>query len=147
MGIFKNKYTKTKNNTFRKKLPLLQVFLSAMPEKTQIQLSTRFAKVKANFEFGTWIPVFLAERYVNDSIQKGFQVWCNTETSSAFLYGAGWVSKKDQASIIIWLQDITQPGQKGQIMIKHLSPPIQMITFYSSGVEPDKTISKKRDFY
>ena len=132
MGLFKKKISKNKKNAIGKNLPLLQVFLSTMPKSTQIKQSSRFANVKANFEFGTWIPVPLVDRLINDAMNKGFVVWSNSDANSAFLYGAGRIAKNKQVNIIIWLQKITQPGQKGQIMIKHTIPAPRLIKFDSS---------------
>jgi hypothetical protein len=106
---------------------LLDICLSAMPTATQIQQKARFASVSANFEFGLFVPKPAAERLAGESMQKGFTVWGNIDSASAFLYGAGMVGRKEFTPIMTWLRNAATPGQKIQVGIHNTNEPMKLI--------------------
>jgi len=114
-------------------LPLLQICLSAMSHSTQVHQEARFAAVRANFEFTTWVPLDAAERLANAAMRKGFTVWGNTDATSAHLYGAGIVRDEDAvADAVVWLRSITARGQTGQALVHHVRPPHRLIEYDST---------------
>lgn len=100
-----------------KKLPLLRLLLAAMPETTRSQVHQSFSQVNANIEFATWIHPHLYGLIVPEANKMGFVTWQNKDLHSVFLYGAGAFPLSAAWDIIDWLQQITFPGQKGQIII------------------------------
>jgi hypothetical protein len=114
-------------------LPLLQVCLSAMPRQTQAQQGARFAGVRANLEFATWVPLDDAEQIAYAAMQKGYVVWGNSDATSAHLYGAGIVKGEDGVvDAIMWLRSITKRGENGQALVHNTRPPHRLIKFDST---------------
>lgn len=106
---------------------LLDMCLSAMPMATRIQQKARFTSVSANFEFGLFVPKQSAERLAGESMQKGFTVWGNIDSTSAFLYGAGMVGREEFTSMMTWLRNAAAPGQKIQVGIHNPNEPMKLI--------------------
>jgi hypothetical protein len=121
-----------KGQTDNKKLVLLERYLSAMPDSTQIQQRSRFETVEANFEFGTWVPKDNAEQIGSVAMGKAFVVWGNIDATSAFLYGAGIVESGKVAETIVWLRNITAPGEKGHARVFQTGSDERIIEFDSS---------------
>jgi len=114
-------------------LPLLQICLSAMPHSTQLQQEARFAAVRANFEFATWVPLDAAAQLANAAMRKGFAVWGNCDAASTHFYGAGVVRDEDAVvAALLWLRSITARGQRGQALVHHAHPPHRLIEFDST---------------
>lgn len=106
---------------------LLDMCLSAMPMATQVQQKARFASLPANFEFGLFVPKPAAERLAGESMQKGFTVWGNIDSTSAFLYGAGMVGREEFTPLMTWLRNAATSGQKIQVGIHNPGEPMKLI--------------------
>lgn len=129
-----NWFEKLSNKNHQKTYPvlggkgtMLEVYLSAMPFETQVQQKSRFATVKANFEFGAFIVLQSAEQIAVEAMQKGFTVWVNSDSNSAFLYGAGMIDPDSFTVFSNWLRIAAVPGQKIQFAIHNLSEPVKLI--------------------
>jgi hypothetical protein len=107
-------------------LPLLNIFLSKVNEQTQKQQSERFAGIKANFEFATWVSIIDVEKIVEESMQRGFTVWCNTDSAGAFLYGAI-MTGDDITQHTMWLSHITVKGEKCQVFFQKKNSKLKSI--------------------
>lgn len=106
---------------------MLDVYLSSMPKDTQVQQKSRFAAVRANFEFGLFIQMQAAEQIAGEAMQKGFTVWGNVDATSAFLYGAGIIDQDRFVEIMTWLRNAATPGQKIQTAIYNPHEPVKLI--------------------
>ena len=106
---------------------MLEVYLSSMPRETQVQQKARFARVVANFEFGFFVHMQAAERLVGEAMQKGFTVWANVDSTSAFLYGTGMVDQDEVVNVMNWLRTAAVSGQKIQVGIHNLGEPIRFV--------------------
>jgi len=114
--------------------PLLDLLLSTMPLDTSQKVSAAFAPVSSNFEFYTWIPMSQTQSIADEANRRGFTIWGNTDATSAILYGAGRVSEDQLASVIVWLREITTPGDgvKGSALVTQPGATSRLIEFDSS---------------
>ena len=115
-----------KTNEICTELPLLNIFLSKVNEQAQKQQSERFAGIKANFEFATWVSIIDVEKIVEESMQRGFTVWCNTDSTGAFLYGAI-MTGDDITQLTMWLSRITEKGKECQVFFQEKNSKLKSI--------------------
>jgi hypothetical protein len=128
-------FGKSSNNTQKQfsyptpgtKGTMLEVYLTTMPVATQVQQKTRFASVSANFEFSAFVYMENAEKLAMEIMKKGFTVWVNSDTSSAFFYGAGMIEPDDFSELSTWLGNAAVPGQNIQFAIHNSGEPIKLI--------------------
>lgn len=106
---------------------LLDQFLSHMPMSTQTQQRARFASVAASFEFGLFVPMQSANRLAGEAMQRGFTVWGNIDSTSAFLYGAGLVGQEEFTGVVGWLRGAAVPGQKAMLAIHNPGEPMMVV--------------------
>ncbi|MBN1694512.1 hypothetical protein JW879_03815 [candidate division WOR-3 bacterium] len=109
-------------------LTLLKQYLSAMPPLTQIDQYNRFYDLKADFEFGTWIPLNDVDKLVKRFMDWGFTVWCNADSRTAFLYGAKKLKKEEISDLVMKISRITVKGKKGQAFVNKEDSQPQFIT-------------------
>jgi hypothetical protein len=114
--------------------PLLDLLLSHMPMDTFEKVRTAFAPVCSNFEFFTWVPLAHTQSIANEANRRGFTVWGNTDATSSILYGAGTIREGQLTEVMLWLREITVPGEnvKGSALISQPGTQPRLIEFDSS---------------
>ena len=80
---------------------LLEQMLANKTVETKKQVSSAFANISCNFEFAVSVTMSQMQRHMDDANEKGFVVWCNQDSKSAVIYGAG--SIYDVADCLSWL--------------------------------------------
>ena len=112
-------------------LPLFQVIMSTLPIHIKLKQIKRFSIIHSNFEFSTWVSKNKIEKLALDAMNRGFEVWGNVDSYSAFLYGAGYIIQNDKINTIKWLKKITGKGKSGQILLKLPNTQYQLIEIFS----------------
>ena len=102
---------------------------------TQIEQNNRFEYLEANFEFGTWILLDDADILVKRYMNRGFTVWCNADSESAFLYGAKKVKEEDISRLVMEISQITLKGKEGQALLLRENSKKQFITIEGGLIE------------
>jgi|GEM_PF-5243004 len=120
-------------------LPLLHYYLALLPRSVRQRQESRFRHVRADLEFVTWVPRHDAGRCAREAIRLGFTVWASVDQASAFLYGAGaGMRAASRRALISWLEQITAPGHRGQVLLIDPSGSCKLIKI---------TVSEPQEFY